>query len=123
MTMRFQITNKGTKIKPEIVLTSPTSVGQYQAPRGFTTNMGSTPKDYFKKVGFTADTISIATVHDYLYKQKNKPRKTIDKWLLDSLKSSGVKFVTRWSIYWVCRLFGNKYWNNASRSLISRPKK
>lgn len=121
MSFRAEFSSTNKKSKPVVTLTSPASFKGYQAPRGFISNMSSTPETFFKDVGFSGSTLNIAVVHDYLYGKKNKPRKQIDLLLKEGLKDAGIGFFKRWVIYLVCRLFGNKLWENSGRPVIGRP--
>ena len=100
-------------------LTAPVSVGAIQAPRGFKSNLNSTPNSVFKGVPYNGDTVSAVVIHDYLYYHKNKDRKTADLKLKKDLLDAGVGFLKRWSVYLNCRVFGNKRWHNAKRVNVS----
>ena len=74
-------------------------------PKGFVTDLASTPRLLWSIYPPFGDYINAAVVHDYLYSIKF-PRDSADKTLRRILKRDGVPFITRWCFYTAVRLFG-----------------
>jgi len=74
-------------------------------PKGFITDLASTPRILWIIWPPFGDYINGAIVHDYLYSIKS-PRKEADISLRYILKQDDVGLITRWCFYIAVRLFG-----------------
>lgn len=89
-----------------------TATAEYQIPKGFVTNFGSSPRFLWPVIAPT-DIIVGSLVHDYLYSKEgrqkyNLSRKQADK-LLKTIVSCTCNKKTAWACYKAVRIFGSKF--------------
>ena len=80
-------------------------------PKGFVTDLASTPRMLWSIYPPFGKYLAGAIVHDYLYYIKS-PRREADISLRYILKQDGVGLITRWSFYVAVRAFGWISYNN-----------
>ena len=85
-------------------------------PAGFETDFASIPRFFHRLLPKNGDYDAPAVVHDFLYSTALCDRQTADLVFLESMKSIGVSFWKRWSMYQAVHWFGWAAWNNHRKS-------
>jgi len=88
-------------------------------PRGFITDFASIPKILWSIYPPTGYYAHAALLHDYIYSTGGRcvglfpaTRKEADEWFFMQMKTDGVGWRTRWTMYFAVRLFGRSSWKN-----------
>ena len=79
-------------------------------PRGFLTDLASTPRILWPVFPPYDTYASAAVMHDHLYNIKDRPRKKCDRLFLEAMSHSNVPIWKRYLIYWAVRLFGGSHY-------------
>lgn len=82
----------------------------YIVPVGFVTDLASIPRITRPLIDINGKSRRPAVLHDWLYCLKVGTRSEADSLFLEALKSEGVGFTTRWSMYIGVRTGGWYYW-------------
>lgn len=91
----------------------------YDIPAGFVTDGASIPRFAWRVIDhpFQSDYIEIYVEHDYDYQTGRISRKEADEKMLDGLKSKGMGYFKRYTIYLAVRWFGSKYYNKKRKGI------
>ena len=79
-------------------------------PPGFVTDLASVPRIFWNILPPFGKYDGAAIIHDYLYALQDRPRKNCDLILLEAMKTEGVSWITRETIYWGVRIGGWTAW-------------
>ena len=117
---RLNITVNGSQ---EYILTNPLvwQDGEYNitVKSGFVFDGASIPKALWSIIGspMTGGYQRAGCLHDALYASQILDRKIADDIFLESMKSDGVSYFKRYSMYWAVRSFGYSAWNENKKSI------
>lgn len=83
-----------------------------RVPKNFVTDFASVPQivqNIFPRIGLYS---KAAIVHDWLYHNHPAGRKWADYIFLEAMKTSGVNLFTRYTLYYMVRMFGRNSYDN-----------
>jgi len=106
----------------KFILTSPliykTKTGkEITVESGTITNFASIPAPLRIFFSVNGKHRKAATLHDYLYEKQRLTRKQCDELFLEAMKSCGVGYFKRYSMYWGVRSGGWVSWNKCKDKL------
>jgi hypothetical protein len=96
----------GFKWKLTKAFTYRDDTGWFVVPEGFETDFASVPRFFWRLFPPTGKYGKAAVVHDFLYRTGKLTRRECDAVFYNAMKSLGVRFFTRWSMWGAVRLFG-----------------
>lgn len=85
---------------------------RYIVPRGFITDLASIPRLLRALFDVNGESRAAAVLHDFLYCIQHTTRAEADALFLEALKSCGVPWATRYSMYLGVRAGGWMYWQD-----------
>lgn len=90
--------------------------------KGFDFDGASIPRFLWSIIGspMTGGYQRAACLHDALYAGEVLPRKECDGLFLEAMKSDGVSYTKRYSMYWAVRTFGGSVWDKHDREEVIR---
>ncbi len=84
---------------------------RHVVPVGFTTDLASIPRPFRNILNINGRSRRAAVLHDWLYAgQQCVTRADADQLFLDAMKSDGVSWAKRWSMYAAVRVAGWGYY-------------
>lgn len=86
-------------------------------PKNLVSDFASIPEIFWNLLPKDGTYDQSAVVHDYCYTLKDRPRKECDQIFLQGMKTLGVGWWTRGTMYNALRLFGWIAWNNKPEPL------
>ena len=81
-------------------------------PAGFVTDFASIPQMFWSVLPPWGKYGKAAVVHDYLYQTALCPRDECDEVFLEAMEVLGVPYITRKTMYYAVRMFGQIAWDN-----------
>jgi hypothetical protein len=79
-------------------------------PCGFVTDLASVPRVFWNILPPFGKYDGAAIIHDFIYSKQIYTRSQCDDILLEAMKSEGVNWLTRYTIYWGVRAGGWLAW-------------
>lgn len=93
-------------------LTYVTEAGEViTVPAGFVTDLASIPRAFHWLIPVNGKHRAAAIIHDYLYVTKDRSRAEADSIFLEAMKSSGVRWSQRQTMYLAVRAGGWAAWS------------
>ena len=89
-------------------------------PIGFVTDLASVPRIFWNILPPFGKYDGAAIVHDYLYSCQFWERSKCDSILLEAMKSEGVSWITRYTIYWGVRAGGWYAWSEHTKEKLRK---
>jgi hypothetical protein len=88
-------------------------------PSGYTTDFASVPRMFRGIVWGTGKHNLAVLIHDWLYDNQLYSRKFADDEMLFWIKARGCTKIKAYTMYWICRLGGGKWWERESKPYLT----
>jgi hypothetical protein len=85
-------------------------------PEGFCTDLASVPQLFWSLLPKTGRYAYAAIAHDFLYWTQTGKREEADDVLFTAMEDASVNSLTKWTIYWMVREFGQSAWDENTRA-------